>query len=68
MDIDTIARIIEQSPRLTEQDGDGWLWRRWTDHRTGKGYSVEYASTEREDARTIMIHRRNGRTYLEKGQ
>lgn len=68
MQLNTIARIIENSGRLTEQDGDGWLWRRWTDRRTGKSYSVEYTSTEHEDAVTVIIHRRNGRTYVEKGQ
>ena len=30
--------------------------------------SVEYTSTEHEDARTVMIHKRTGRTYVEKGQ
>ena len=50
MDIDTIARIIENSRRLTEQDGDGWLQRHWRNHRNGKYYVVEYTSTEHEDA------------------
>ena len=66
MRLDTIARIIENSGRLTEQDGDGWLWRRWTDRRTGKSYSVEYTSTEHEDATCVMIH--SGKRYIEKGQ
>jgi hypothetical protein len=68
MRLNTIARIIENSRRLTEQDTDGWLWRRWTDNRNGKSYSVEYTSTEYEDARTVMIHRNNGRNYIEKGE
>jgi len=67
MRLNTIANIIANSPRLTEQDGDGWLWRRWTG-RNGKSYSVEYTSSEHEDARTVMIHRNNGRNYIEKGE
>ena len=66
MRLDTIARIIANSRRLTEQDADG-TWRRWTG-RNGKSYRVEYTSSEHEDARTVMIHRNNGRTYLEKGE
>ena len=50
MDIDTIARVIENSGRLTGQDGDGWLQRHWRDHKTKKYYVVEYTSTEHEDA------------------
>ena len=66
MRLDTIARIIEASPRLTEQYGDGWTQRHWHNRRNGKYYTVEYMTTEHEDAVCVRIHR-NGKPYLEKG-
>lgn len=66
MKAETIARIIEESPRLTEQDGDG-TQRHFIEFRKGKrrrSFTIGYTDSQCEDVEFVMIHR--GWNYLEK--
>lgn len=63
---ETIARIIEASPRLTEQPQE-WDQRRFIEFRNRKqrrSFVIGYTDTQCEDVEFVQIHRRHN--YLEK--